>query len=48
MAIKNRNKNQKRMETLEIEGELLNTVSYATYYSRIPLFSSFRIFNGGT
>ena len=36
------------METLEIEGELLNTVSYATYYSRIPLFSSFRIFNGGT
>ncbi|MBD5632601.1 MAG: DUF4011 domain-containing protein [Clostridia bacterium] len=38
-------KNQKHIETIEIEGELLNTVSYATYYCRLPLFTSFKIFN---
>ena len=30
---------------IEIEGELLNTVGYATYYSRLPLFTAFKIFN---
>ena len=30
---------------IEIEGELLNSVSYATYYCRLPLFTTFKIFN---
>ena len=34
-------------ETLDLDGELLNAVSYATYYNRIPLFTSFRIVNNG-
>lgn len=34
-------------EKIEIEGELLNFASYATYYNRIPLFTSFKIFNRG-
>ncbi len=38
-------KSKKQIETLEIEGELLNTVSYATYYCRLPLFTQFKIFN---
>ena len=38
-------KNNKPIETIEIEGELLNVVSYATYYSRQQLFTSFKIFN---
>ena len=38
-------KNKKPLETLEIEGELLNAVGYATYYCRQPLFTSFKIFN---
>ncbi len=38
-------KNKKTIETIEIEGELLNTVSYAVYYCRMPLFTSFKIFN---
>ncbi len=41
------NKN-KQKDTIEIEGELLNFVSYATFYNRVPLFTSFRIFNGDT
>ncbi len=41
-------KNQKQIETLEIEGEILNTVSYATFYCRLPLFTSFKIFNTDT
>ncbi len=36
---------KKNIDTIEIEGELLNAVSYATYYCRQPLFTSFRIFN---
>lgn len=36
---------KKSIETIEIEGELLNYVSYATYYCRLPLFTSFKIFN---
>ena len=40
-------KNKQIYETLALEGELLNCVSYATYYNRIPLFTSFRLFNGG-
>lgn len=38
-------KNKKYAEMIEIEGELMNAVSYASYYNRMPLFSSFRIFN---
>ena len=30
---------------IDIEGELLNAVSYATYYCRLPLFTTFKIFN---
>lgn len=41
-------KNKKQIDTIEIEGELLNNVSYATYYSRLPLFTSFKIFNTAT
>jgi len=41
-------KNKKQIDTIEIEGELLNHVGYATYYSRLPLFTSFRIFNTAT
>lgn len=44
MAVK---KNKKTFDTIELEGELLNSVGYATYYCRIPLFTSFRIFNRG-
>ncbi len=44
MASKNKN-----YDTVEIEGEILNGVSYSTYYCGLPLFTSFRIFNrGGT
>ena len=41
------NKTKNPVDTIEIEGELLNTVGYATYYCRQPLFTSFRIFNRG-
>ena len=30
---------------IEFEGELLNSVSYATYFCRLPLFTTFKIFN---
>ena len=40
MATKNKNLN-----LIEIEGELLNSVSYSTYYCRLPLFTTFKIFN---
>ena len=40
MATKTKNTNM-----IEIEGELLNSVSYATYYCRLPLFTTFKIFN---
>ncbi len=36
-----------QLETLDLDGELLNCVSYATYYNRIPLFTSFRMVNNG-
>ncbi len=40
------NKKTKQLsDEIELDGELLNTVSYATYYCRIPLFTSFRLFN---
>ncbi|MDE6441221.1 MAG: DUF3320 domain-containing protein [Clostridia bacterium] len=38
-------KKAKQIDTIELEGELLNSVSYATYYCRTPLFTSFKIFN---
>ena len=42
------NKKAKQLaEELELEGELLNTVSYATYYCRMPLFTAFRLYNHG-
>ena len=34
-------------EAINLEGDLLNCVSYATYYNRMPLFNSFRLFNSG-
>ncbi len=34
-------------QIIELEGELLNTVSYATYYCRQQLFTSLRVFNNG-
>lgn len=39
------NKPKKATESIELEGELLNAVSYATYFCRMPLFTSFKIFN---
>ena len=42
------NKRAKQLaDEIELEGELLNTVSYATYYCRTPLFTSFRLYNRG-
>lgn len=38
-------KTKKQFDTIELEGELLNTVSYAGYFNRISLFTSLRIFN---
>ena len=38
-------KPKKPLESIEIEGELSNAVSYATYYLKLPLFTSFKIFN---
>lgn len=40
MANKTKNTNE-----IEFEGELLTSVSYATYYCRLPLFTSFKVFN---
>ena len=40
-------KNKKPAENIEIEGELLNQVSYTTYYLGLQLFTSFKIFNRG-
>lgn len=45
MAANKRNKQQ--LDTIELDGELLNSVSYATYYNNIPLFNTFRIYNNG-
>ena len=38
-------KTKKPAECIEIEGELLNYVSYANYFLKLPLFTSFKIFN---
>ena len=40
-------KTKKPAEDIEIEGELLNEVSYATYYLGLQLFTSFKIINRG-
>ena len=40
-------KAKQQAESIELEGELLNTVSYATYYCRMPLFTTFRLYNRG-
>lgn len=40
-------KNRVQPDTIELEGELLNTVGYATYFNRLPLFTSFRVYNNG-
>ena len=46
MATNSKTKTRKKQnDTIELEGELLNTVSYSTYFCRMPLFTSFRIFN---
>lgn len=34
-----------KQNNIEFEGELLDEVSYATYYCRLPVFTSFKIFN---
>ena len=34
-------------DIIELDGEVLNFVSYATYFNRIPLFTTLRIFNNG-
>ncbi len=39
-------KTKQQLEELSLDGELLNWVSYATYYNRIPLFTSLRLLNG--
>ena len=36
---------KKTITTIELEGELLNEVGYKTYFCRVPLFTSFKIFN---
>ncbi len=41
-------KSKKQSETLSIDGELLKSVSYATFYNRRPLFNVFRMSNSGT
>lgn len=40
-------KTKKPVDDIEIDGELLNEVSYATYYLGLRLFTSFKIFNRG-
>ena len=40
-------KSAHQAEALSLEGDLLNCVSYATYYNRMPLFNTFRLFNSG-
>lgn len=38
-------KQKKPVDIFEIDGELLNSVSYATFYCRLPLFTSFKVYN---
>ena len=42
MAAKKKNK---QFDLIELDGELLNFVSYATYFNRIPLFTTLRVYN---
>ena len=39
------NKKNKQFDLIELDGELLNFVSYATYFNRIPLFTTLRVYN---
>ncbi|MBD5584762.1 MAG: DUF4011 domain-containing protein, partial [Clostridia bacterium] len=41
-------KNKKPLDMFEIDGELLNVVSYANFYCRLPLFTSFKVLNRDT
>ncbi|MGN0813822.1 MAG: DUF4011 domain-containing protein [Candidatus Coproplasma sp.] len=40
-------KTKQQFEGIELDGELLNAVSYATYFNRFPLFTTFRVYNNG-
>ncbi|MGN0812420.1 MAG: DUF4011 domain-containing protein [Candidatus Coproplasma sp.] len=40
-------KAKENFEALDLDADLLDCVSYATYYNRIPLFTSFRLINSG-
>ena len=39
------NKTKKQLDCIELEGELLNSVNYATYFCRFPLFTTLKILN---
>ena len=41
------NKKKPQLDLIELDGELLNFVSYATYFNRIPLFTTLRVYNNG-
>ena len=47
MAAPKSNKKKPQLDLIELDGELLNFVSYATYFNRIPLFTTLRVFNNG-
>ena len=40
-------KKKPQLDLIELDGELLNFVSYATYFNRIPLFTTLRVYNNG-
>ncbi len=40
-------KKKLQLDLIELDGELLNFVSYATFFNRIPLFTTLRISNNG-
>ena len=40
-------KKKPQLDLIELDGELLNFVSYATFFNRIPLFTTLRISNNG-
>lgn len=41
------NKKKPQLDLIELDGELLNFVSYATFFNRIPLFTTLRLYNNG-
>lgn len=43
----NTKKKPQQLDLIELDGELLNFVSYATYFNRIPLFTTLRVYNNG-